>query len=331
MPVIHSSSYRPPLYLHNGHLQTIYPNLFRRIDGVNYRRLRLTTQDHDFLDLDYSIAGSDRIAVITHGLEGSSKRPYILGMVKILNNHGWDAVAWNFRGCSGEPNRNLRFYHSGDTDDLHTVLSNILSINRYRSISLVGFSMGGNIALKYLGERGKDIAPIIHGAVVFSVPCDLRASALKMSRPANAVYMRRFLRMLRTKVRAKMKLFPGRIDDSRYRYVRTFKDFDDRYTAPLHGFESAEDYWFKAGSKPLLTRISVPTLMVNALDDPFLAPECYPYREAQGNPFFFLETPATGGHVGFITPNGNGRYWSETRTVEFLEEHAMKNRGLQSP
>jgi uncharacterized protein len=322
MPIIRPSSYRPPLFFANGHLLTIYPNLFREVTGVTYLRRRLSTPDGDFLDLDWSTVGAARVAVLAHGLEGNSTRPYMLGMVRALNRYGWDAVVWNFRGCSGEPNRKVRFYHSGDTQDLHTVLTHVLLDGGYQRSALIGFSLGGNVILKYLGEQALQFHPSIRAAVVFSVPCDLAASAMKMAGPANAIYMKRFMRLLHEKIRAKMQMFPGRIDDRGFFRMRTFKDFDERYTAPLHGFESAADYWEKASSKPLLHQIAVPTLLVNALDDPFLASPCYPYQEAVANPHLFLETPEVGGHVGFVSFCSGGEYWSESRAIEFLSVHA---------
>jgi uncharacterized protein len=318
MPVVHPSSYRSPLFFRNGHLLTIYPNLFRHVSGVTYLRERVTTPDGDFLDLDWSTVGANRLAVLAHGLEGNSTRPYILGMVRAVNHYGWDAVVWNFRGCSGEPNRKVRFYHSGDTQDLHTILSRVLQESRYEKSALIGFSLGGNVILKYLGERARQLSPGIRAAVVFSVPCDLAASAAKMAGPQNIVYMKRFMCLLHVKIQAKMQMFPGEIDDRGFSRMRTFKDFDERYTAPLHGFRSAADYWEKASSKPFLAWIAVPTLLVNALDDPFLAPPCYPYQEAKANPHLFLETPRSGGHVGFVSLNSGGEYWSEARAMEFL-------------
>ncbi len=318
MPVVEFSSFRPHPFIPNGHLQSIVPTLFRRVSGIAYERVRIDTPDGDFLDLDYSRVGADRVVAVAHGLEGNSQRPYVLGMVKAFNQAGWDAVAWNFRGCSGEPNRRLRSYHSGASEDLAAVVDHIISHDRYRSIALVGFSMGGNIVLKYLGELSDRVDPAILTAAAFSVPCDLESAARQMGSPSNALYMQRFLRMLHGKIRAKMELFPGRIDDRGYRRMRTFKEFDDRYTAPLCGFENAEDYWTRASSKPLLPAICVPTLLVNARDDPFLAEPCYPYREAADHPFLFLETPPSGGHVGFVASGNSGPYWAESRAVEFV-------------
>jgi uncharacterized protein len=322
MPIVRPSSYRPPLCFKNGHIQTIYPNIFRRVDGVTYLRQRMRTPDDDFLDLDWSSVGATRLALLAHGLEGNSTRPYILGMVRAFNRHGWDAVVWNFRGCSGEPNEKVRFYHSGDTQDLHTVLTHILQDSCYEKLVLIGFSLGGNVVLKYLGEKARQLSPKVRAGAAFSVPCHLASSAAKMGNPANVLYMKRFLHMLHEKIHAKMRLFPGEINDRDFHRMRSFKEFDERYTAPLHGFVSAEDYWERSSSKPFLAHIAVPTLLVNALDDPFLAPPCYPYQESLSNPYLFLETPETGGHVGFVSFDRSGDYWSESRAIEFLDTYA---------
>ncbi len=296
----------------------MFPSLFRRVRSVHYQRERIETPDGDFLDLDWSRNGSSRLVILLHGLEGDSTRAYMLGMAKALNNAGWDAASLNFRGCSGECNRRLGFYHSGETEDLHTVISHVVEQHTYSDIALVGFSLGGNVILKYLGEQGKRTHPLIKKAVAFSVPCDLASSSEKISRAANSIYLKRFLRMLRKKIRMKMRIMSDAINDRDYRLIKTFKDFDNRYTAPIFGFKDAEDYWEKASCKPLLSRISIPTLLVNAADDPFLTRACYPYEEAGANPMLLLEIPQFGGHVGFVTFNGKGEYWSESRAVSFL-------------
>jgi len=284
--------------------------------NVPYERERIDTEDGDFLDLDWVRKGASRLAVLSHGLEGDSKRPYMTGMVRALIDHGWDALAWNARGCSGEPNRILRFTHSGATEDLHTVIRHVLSTRPYSELVLIGFSLGGNLTLKYLGERAPDSR--IKAAVAFSVPCDLQCSSVKLALPVNRIYMRRFLVTLREKILALAQLMPARIDDHGYSQLRNFKDFDDRYTAPIHGFKNAEDYWRKCSCKQFLKTISVPTLLINARNDPFLADECYPADEAELNPNLHLETPDHGGHVGFISFNKAREYWSETRAVRFL-------------
>jgi predicted alpha/beta-fold hydrolase len=244
----------------------------------------------------------------------------MLGMVKALNRGRWDALSMNFRGCSGECNRKLRFYHSGETGDLHTVISHVTGRHDYAQIALIGFSVGGNMVLKYLGEEGPNVHPCITGAVMLSVPCDLASSAIKLSLPANRVYLKRFLRMLRRKIRLKMHLMPGSISDDGYGTIKTFKEFDDRYTARIFGFRDAEDYWQKASSRPYVPRITIPTLLITSTDDPFLAGPCYPFEEAQASASFYLEAPKHGGHVGFLSLNHRGEYWSESRTVAFLND-----------
>jgi hypothetical protein len=320
MPVICPSTYLAPPFFSNGHIQTVFPALFRKVTGVHYQRERIITPDDDFLDLDWAKVGSHRMAILSHGLEGSTERNYIRGMIKALHKRGWDALAWNYRGCSGEPNKKLYSYHSGATEDLHTIISHVMAQNTYSEMVLIGFSLGGNITLKYLGERGHQVNSLIKKAVAFSVPCDLRSSAMIMAQPSRRIYMKSFLRTLRKKIQIKMQMMPGQICDDGYRRIKTFKQFDDRYTAPIHGFKDAEDYWEKASSKQFLRHIRIPTLLVNAKDDPFLAGPCFPIEEAEANPNFFLEIPESGGHLGFITFNNDGEYWPESRAMSFMND-----------
>jgi hypothetical protein len=320
MPVITESTYSPPILCSNPHFQTIVPSLLRRVAGVNYERERIDTPDGDFLDLDWSRVGSNRLAVVLHGMEGDSKRHYVLGMVKALNRGGWDAVALNFRGCSGECNRKPRFYHSGDTEDLHTAVLHVAAGNEYSKLALIGFSLGGNVILKYLGERDGALHPLIKKAVTFSVPCDLTACEVKITQSGAGLYLKRFLRLLHNKIKMKMQVMPGSVDDNGYNQISTLREFDNRYTAPLHGFKDALDYYEKSSCGPFLLNISVPTLLVNSADDPFLAESAYPVREARENPYFFLEVTDFGGHVGFFAVNRLGEYWSESRALEFLND-----------
>lgn len=318
------NSYSPPLFLRNGHLQSIYPSLFRKLDAGFYQRERIETPDDDFLDLDWSKNGHDKLAIISHGLEGNSHRAYVAGMVKALNNTGWDTLAWNYRSCSGEPNRQLRSYHNGVTDDLDTVIHHALNSSSYRSVALIGFSMGGNLTLVYLGQQSDRILHKIKAAVVFSAPCDLKASSEELAKFKNRIYMKRFLKMLHHKIKAKMKVMPDAINDDNFYQIKNFKDFDDRYTAPIHGFKNAEDYWRKCSSKQFIPSIKIPTLIVNAQNDPFLAGGCYPIEESNKNNYVWLEMPAHGGHVGFVEFNRQHIYWSEKRTIQFLNDNVKK-------
>ncbi|QNF35563.1 alpha/beta fold hydrolase [Adhaeribacter swui] len=321
MPVI-ESSYRAPLYFFNGHLQTIIPSLFREVPQVHYQRQRLDTPDGDFLDLDWSKikTATNTLVILSHGLEGDANRPYIKGMVKAMNQIGFDALAWNFRSCSGEPNKLLRSYHMGATDDLDLVVKHVLTLHQYHEIYLTGFSMGGNITLNYLGQQPEQLPEQIKKAAVFSVPCHISSASRKMAQFENRIYMQRFLKSLRKKLIDKTSLMPATMNLDGYHRLRTFPEFDERYTAPIHGFKDAHDYYTKCSSKQYLANIRVPTLLVNAKNDPFLSPECFPVAEAQANPYFYLEIPPDGGHVGFVENYRQNKYYSERRAIEFFKK-----------
>lgn len=286
---------------------------------VTDRRERIETPDGDFLDLDWKDnTSSKRLVILSHGLEGNSHQTYVQGMARVFIDAGWNILAWNYRGCSGEINRYVRSYHSGATEDLHTVLEHVYRSYPFTDISLIGFSLGGNMTLKYLGERHDTADYRLKSGVAFSVPCDLESSSIKLESLATRLYMERFLKTLRKKIRQKMEAFPGQLEDKDLDRMKTFREFDGGYTAPMHGFSSAEDYWTRSSSRPFIPRIRIPTLLVNALNDPFLAPACFPYKEAQNNDFFFFETPRHGGHMGFPSFNKDN-YWSEKRAFEFVQ------------
>jgi uncharacterized protein len=319
MPIVSESSYRPPLSLPGGHLQTIVPALFRKAERVTREWERLELADGDFLDLEWRRDGRGKLAILSHGLEGSAGASYIQSMARVLSGRGWDVLAWNYRGCSGEMNRLLRFYHSGATEDLSAVIEHALVVHPAERIDLVGFSLGGNMTLKYLGEKGDELSPVLGRAVAFSVPCDLACSSRTLDTAFNReVYMRRFIKTLADKVRTKHGRFPDDLDPKGLEKIRTFREFDDRYTAPLHGFRDAEDYWGRSSSKQYLSAIRVPALMVNARNDPFLGPGCFPEDEAEESKFFYLEAPSSGGHVGFPTKD-RGEFWMGQRALQFLE------------
>ncbi|WP_139924368.1 YheT family hydrolase [Hymenobacter sp. DG01] len=322
MPLIAHSPYQPPFYLFNGHLQTIVPSLWRTVPEVRYQRERVETPDGDFLDLDWSCrpgpAPTDRLGIVSHGLEGDASRPYVRGMVRALNQAGLDALAWNYRSCSGEMNRLLRSYHLGDTDDLDFVVRYALGTGRYRRVYLTGFSAGGNVTLKYLGENPARVPQEVQRAAVFSVPTDLKASSHHIARLENRIYLNRFMKTLRAKMRAKAELLPGQVDLTDIDLLQDFPQFDNRFTAPMHGFKSADEYYEHASSGRYLGNIQVPTLLVNAQNDPFLPPSCFPREVAARSPYVYLETPSDGGHVGFGEGSPDGQYYSERRAVEFL-------------
>ncbi len=314
MPVI-SSRFRPPFFLREGHVQTILPVLWPRRVDVVFERERLELEDGDFLDLDWLRQGRARLAIVSHGLEGSSAGGYIRGMAAALSAAGWDVLAWNFRGCSGEPNRLLRSYHSGETGDLGRVVRHAAQATIRHG--LVGFSLGGNVTLKYLGEAPPH--PAVKAAVAISVPVDLASCARALDqRLGNRLYLRRFLASLIAKMEAKAVRFPREMDVGGIRSIQSFQEFDDRYTAPIHGFRDAADYWAQSSSRQFLPRIAVPTLLLSARNDPFLTPESFPAVEAENNPMLFLEAPDSGGHVGFLDLAGGMKPWSEGRALEFL-------------
>ncbi|SRR5579862_3147720 len=316
MPLV-SSTFQPPAYLRNGHVQTLVSALASHRVNTPLEPERLELEDGDFLEMHWLRKGRNRVAILSHGLEGCAEDGYIRGMAAALDGAGWDALAWSFRGCGKEPNRLLRFYHSGETGDLGRVIRHAAAT--YSRIVLVGFSLGGNLILKYLGE-GKP-HPAVAGAAAISAPVDLAASARVLDRRrGNRLYLRRFIKTLVAKVEAKAVLFPDQIDVSGSRAIRTFEEFDGRYTAPLHGFRDADDYWKQSSARQYLPAITASTLLLNALDDPFLAPECFPFEEATRSRWLFLETPAFGGHLGFIDLAHGFRPWYERRVVEFLDQ-----------
>jgi len=320
MPIVEKSGYRPAAYLSNGHLQTIIPSTLRQVPEVHYQRENLELADGDFVTLDWALAGRQRgrqLGIISHGLEGSSDRPYVRGMARALTRAGIDALAWNYRGCGGEPNRLPRAYHLGDTDDLAAVIDHALTLE-YEEVFLTGFSAGGNVTLKYLGEDAHRVPPQVKRAAVFSVPTDLKAGSENISRWQNRVYLYRFMKSLRQKMRDKAVQLPGHFDLTGLEELRDFPQFDDRYTAPMHGFASADAYYEHSASARYLGGIQVPTLLVNALNDPLLPPSCFPRAAAAASQFLYLETPPTGGHVGFAEGRPDGEYYSERRAVDFL-------------
>ena len=314
MPVI-DSNFKPNAFFRNGHIQTILPYLFPRQVRAPFERERMELSDGDFLDLDWLRSGRNRLAIITHGLEGSSESAYVHNTAATLSDAGWDVLAWNFRGCSGESNRLLRYYHSGDSADLRLVINH--AALTYQSIALVGFSMGGNMTMKYLGESPPH--PAVKAAVGVSVPVDLAACSKALDTHwDNGLYTWRFLKSLKEKIICKASQFPGRLDITGIEKIRTFLEFDDRYSAPIHGFIDSADYYGWANSLQFLHRIQVPTLILSAQNDPFLTPGSFPFEIAEKSDFLFLEAPKSGGHVGFRLGLAKSKSWYEHRAVEFL-------------
>ena len=318
MPLI-KSSYNPSFIFKNTHINTVYKTLFYN-NLITYKRTRISTPDNDFLDLDFSTTGSNTLVIALHGLEGSSKSNYIVSLVNHLNSLQIDCVAINFRGCSGEDNNHLHSYNSGKTDDVSLIINHILTKYAYKNIVLLGYSMGGNITLKYLGETNQ-IPHEVKVAIAISVPCDLEGSSNSLSNWNNAIYMNRFLKTLKDKSLTKIAKFPeSNLDKSAILNAKNFEDFDNAVTAPLFGFKNAKDYWAQCSSKQFIPSIKTPTLVINAKDDSFLSKSCFPILEAENHKQLYLETPKYGGHVGFNTSIvENDPLWSENRIVQFIQ------------
>lgn len=317
MPVLQASSYKnPPLYQFNGHMQTIFPGMFRKIDGIHYERERLELSDGDFVDLDWMDNKSRKLVILSHGLEGNSDRIYIRGMAKIFLENGWDILAWNCRSCSGEMNRAFRLYSHGEIGDFGEVIQHALTTKNYEKVALIGFSMGGSITLKYLGVHGKNVPDVIKYGVAYSTPCDVKAASEALNKRSNRLYFKRFLNKLKLKLEQKAVVFPDKIDLSNLEKIKIWRDFDEFYSAPLCGCADAEGFYQQSSAKYYMSGITVPTLLVNAQNDPILAPECFPTDICEKHPSIHLEMPKQGGHVGFEQRNKDFM-WSEYRALEF--------------
>lgn len=309
-----------PSNLGNGHIETLMPYLFRPIKTQPYERERIDTPDNDFLDLDWVKGGNKNLVIVSHGLESSSHAKYVQGIAGHLKEHSFDILAWNYRGCSGELNRTIKYYHSGASYDLATVVDHVLETTKYESIYLVGFSLGGNLTLKYVGEESLQLSKKIKAACVFSTPCYLKTASYELATGFSKLYTKDFVRTLRQKIYDKEEMFKEHgFDTSVVKKLNDLPSFDNFFTAPLHGFKDADDYYEQCSSKYFLKDIKVPTLIVNAANDPFLSKECYPYDEVEKNPYLELEVPEHGGHVGFYQRSKGNVMWSEERTLSFLQ------------
>jgi len=293
--------------------------MFRRVSPVAQTRERLELQDGDFLDLDWSYSFSEtskKVLVILHGLEGNAQRPYILGLAGYFNQKGWDVAALNFRGCSGEINRLYKSYNAGASSDLNLVISHIISKNQYNSLALNGFSLGGNLMLKYLGE-GNKLPTQLKAAVAISAPCDLHGSLKKLEEPKNRIYSGRFIKNLKEQLYLREKHFPEKIQKQQILACKNLFSIDDLYTSKAHGFENAIDYYKKSSALQFIPNISIPTLLINAKNDSFLSTSSSPITNAKNNPNFYLEMPDHGGHVGFL--QNKKQTYTEERALEFIE------------
>jgi uncharacterized protein len=306
--------------------------LFRRPRPPVFERIRLETPDGDFLDLDVppSPQPTTPIVVLFHGLEGSARRGYAIHVYRYLFERGVAAVGVNYRSCSGEPNRSARLYHSGETEDLRFVLTQLVARYPGRPLGAVGFSLGGNALLKYLGEEGS--AAAVQCAAAVSVPYDLHAGARLLEQSVmGRFYSRIFIKSLVLKLEARASLFADRCELERARRARTFYEFDDAATAPLHGFAGADDYYARSSSAQFLEHIRRPTLLLHAEDDPFVPASAVPREAIAQNPCLEAVIAPKGGHVGFI----GGAPWAPTfwceRQIARFFAHQFAVRAAPSP
>lgn len=324
-----NTAFKPAWWLANAHLQTIYPALFRKVaQPPGWRRERLPTPDHDFLDLDWCGTGNGPLVIVLHGLTGCSQSGYIQGLLHRLASRGMRSVVLNFRGCSGESNLLARSYHSGETEDIHFLYQTLRRREPDTPMAAIGFSLGGNVLLKWLGEQGTELS--LFAAVAVSVPLVLGFCANKLDRGFSRIYRNRLLRELKGYMASKQCYLEraGRSGEAEkirqlgdLSGIRSFWQYDDRVVARLHGFADVHDYYRRSSSRQFLKRIAVPTLLIQADDDPFMTPQVLP-AQRELSTHVQLEVTRGGGHVGFVTGNvpWRPRYWLEHRIPEFLQQ-----------
>lgn len=312
--------FEAPRWLANPHLQTIYGSKAARAPRIPWRRERWETPDGDFVDVDFvdGPAGAPWVQLF-HGLEGSSDSPYARALMGHVRRRGWRGSVMNFRGCSGEPNRLPRAYHSGDSAEIDWVLRALKARVGTAPLFAAGVSLGGNALAKWLGEQADSAPAMVACAAIISAPVDLMAAGDALERGLARMYAHHFLATLRRTALAKLERFPGLFDGATVRRARTLRAFDDAFTAPLHGFRDTDDYYTRASAKPHLAAIRVPTLLINARDDPFLPAPALP-TEREVSAAVKLEFPARGGHVGFVSgPFPGNIEWLPRRILHFFE------------
>lgn len=315
MPLIENSSYHPPFYFRNGHISTIYSGRVKLTKSPNYKRETLELTDGDFLVLDgIENSNSKKALILCHGLEGDSRRSYNNTAANYFFQKGFSVFAWNNRSCGGGMNRLPRFYHHATVEDLDFVAQTVLE-KGFDEVYLMGFSLGAAQILNYFGRT--EIDKKIKAGVAVSAPVQLKSCSEKLKTGFNRVYLNVFTKKLKKKFQEKAQVFPDQIDTSKINSIRTFDEVDEYFTAPLHGFENKDDYYEKASPGYSIEKIKTPVLIINALDDPFLGEDCYPFEFTKENEFVFLETPKFGGHCAFPLP-GSRFSWTDFRAYEFF-------------
>ena len=321
MPELNTETYKPGFFFRYGHINTIFTALLKKPPKSEFNRERIETPDGDFLDIDKINNHSEDLLVLCHGLEGSSKSRYVRSTSHLFASKGFDICAMNYRYCSGEINRTPQLYHSGYTIDLNTVLNHVEK--PYKNIYIIGFSLGGNLVLKYAGKRGRKINQKIKAICAISAPLHLHSSSLEIMKFENYVYTKKFLITLIKKLKLKKKQFPNHFDLSTLSKVRNVYDFDEYFTGPLNGFADAKDYYAQCSSLQFLENISVPALIINARDDHFLSDLCYPTDDKIGNNAnVHYVYPQYGGHVGFYQKETY--CWNENLALGFFQSIKSK-------
>lgn len=316
--------FKPAWWLRNPHLQTLWPVLLRRdLKTLELERERIELPDGDFIDLDWigRSKGNAPLVLVLHGFEGSIDSHYAKGTLQKIDENGWRGVFMHFRGCSGEPNRLPRSYHSGETNDVSFIVNLLRKREKANHIAAVGYSLGGNVLLKWLGESGEDNP--LKAAIAISVPFELQKAAERIQTGFSRCYQWYFLKCLRERLTHKYQYVPkAPLHPDELTDIETIFDFDNRYTAPLHGFTGVDDYYTRSSSRQYLNTIKVPTLILHAKDDPFMSEDVIP-EPHELSPHVTLEVTEAGGHVGFVMGKYPWRpeYWLEKRIPDYLREH----------
>ncbi len=323
MPYIENTTFRPNFFLRNKHINTLYRFFLSKV-VINFIRERMSTRDGDFIDLDVSSVNEKKAVILIHGLEGSSNSNYIHTLAELLNSNKYDVIAYNMRGCSGEPNKLLSSYHSGKTADLLEVIAYVELNYAYEQLHIVGFSLSGNLTLKFMGEFATTMPKIIQSAVAISTPCDLKGSSEAIATWENKIYMNGFLKTLRIKALEKIERFPeANLNKEKILSAKNFIEFDDAFTSVTHGFKDANDYWKQSSCKQFIQYISKPTLLISAKDDPFLSDSCLPKKEAKNHQHFTFVQTKYGGHIGFVLGfNIKKQRWVENQILDFIQKNS---------
>ena len=324
MEILNAHPFEPPWWLRNPHLQTFGARYIRRAPLPDMCTERWTTPDDDFLDLHFLAGRADMpTALLLHGLEGSVESTYLKGLIQELARHNWNLVAMEFRTCSGEINRAKRMYHSGETGDVAFVVDRLIERRPDIELYIAGYSLGGNVTAKWFGETGDTLPKNIKAGAAVSAPYDLVTAGIHMDHSFSRIYVLHFLRKLVPKAIEKDRQYPGVLDIEKVKNARTFREFDDHATAPLHGFKDAHDYYTSVACGRFLEGIRRPTLLLSSADDPFNPGEMLPYDLAERHPYLHPQFTQRGGHVGFIRRGDSSAvgYWAEEQIVRFFEAY----------